>query len=335
MGANSSQPANDVMRVMSALSIVFCTPVLASFAIFPELFKKSYHCVVFYIAICDLFTGIGGSLGTQTASEVGARCWIQYLLTNNFMMSSIFWCTAISFNLYNLTVRGVVQNKEWRLYEKIICWGIPMFITILPFSTENAGADDGYSSWCYLVNRSGRDDESLQIFWAVFSNFLWIWIGVFAMAAFLGLTFLKVHRTFSILNGKIEIAIKKLILYPIVSVIQWTPATVHAFMFETKTIYMFTMDAFILYRFLIFSGGVFTSLIFFSSNKNIRVAWFELLWRQQRVNVDGDVRASDTGNLKNNNDPLATDGISVNPISGNGVQPRDHSVPITITGESL
>lgn len=269
----TAEQAEQVMVISSIISILFSSCLLISFGVFPELFKKNYHRVVFYMASCDFMASIGGALGTQTVDEVGAKCWIQYILTNYFMVASILWCTSITVNLYFLVVQGTPIEKKQISRIHLICWGIPFICTFFPFITEDAGVEDDYGSWCYLVNRS-YSTYWIRFFWIIFSIYFWVWISFIIMIVCLSAIYFKIRSNPSILSGKIEIALNKLKLYPVATFLSWFLATVHNMMSFSGNGDV-SPALFFIYRCLQFSSGVFTTIIFFHVNKECRVAWHQ------------------------------------------------------------
>ena len=293
------------MVMSSVLSILFCSALILTFVIFPELFKKNYHRVVFYMAFCDFMSGVGGALGTQTAQNVGPKCWAQWILTTYFMIASILWCTSTTINLYFLVVKAKTADKGQVTRAHVICWGLPLFATFLPFTTEDASVDDDYGSWCYLVNRPYSNDTISKLYnsirrnftivnliilllglaWIIFSLYFWIWLSFIVMIVCLSLVYAKIHSAPSILNGKIEIALTKLRFYPVVTFTQWILATIHNMMsFSGEG--DIPPDAFLTYRFFQFSSGVFTTLVFFCVNADVRSAWSQLF-----INRIGSIRS--------------------------------------------
>jgi len=269
--------ANQVLIATSALSLIACLAVLISFVVFSDLFKRYYLRVVFYMAFCDFMVAIGGLLGPNIAGNVDEpRCYIQYMLINYFQVACCLWCASISYNLYVLVVKGKqIEKKYHKALIHIICWGVPFIATFLPLTMTYVGVDDDYGSICYLVGRS-YSTIHVTLFWEIFSKYLWVWVAYFGMVSFMVLVLSKIRTTSKSLSEKIKTARNKLRYYPVVMIFQWTLATAQSMMGYALNKGL-PIEGFITYRFFLYSGGVLTSVIFFSTNGSVVQNWKKIL----------------------------------------------------------
>jgi hypothetical protein len=180
-----------------AMQICACISCCASFLVIflflktPQLLNSIFTKLIFYIAISDLFSSIGISLGFSYRGSI--KCYAQGILTNIFPISGVFWTTIIAYQLAtSIFQRRMVTKINYQLH--LLCWGLPVLVTFLPLITNDIGPEDGDRGWCFLKNRSNSPSWSL-LFWTIVSFYLWIWG---AMIIFCLLFFAIVYETYRI-----------------------------------------------------------------------------------------------------------------------------------------
>ena len=153
------------MVISSSISLIFTFFTILSFLIFPNLNKKSYHKVVLYTTIGDFFMSIGGTLGLHKERDVS--CYVQWFLTNYFPLASVFWTLVIIYELYKTII--LTKPTKSFVYYHMICWSIPLVVTLLPLSTEHVGPFYEWD-WCYL---QAGNNITLWSFWVIASFYFW------------------------------------------------------------------------------------------------------------------------------------------------------------------
>ncbi len=83
-----------LMRLSSSISCVSCLLVILLYHTNENISKKSYNQLIYFIAISDFFSAIGGLFGVSKNGTFG--CVVQSFLTNYFPLASIFWTVVIS-----------------------------------------------------------------------------------------------------------------------------------------------------------------------------------------------------------------------------------------------
>lgn len=71
---------------------------------------------------------------------------MQGFLQQWFQLSTIFWTVAIAYMLFKTVLRQQTTKDEFR-YSLLLCWGVPLVLACLPFSTDSYG-DAG--AWCWI-----------------------------------------------------------------------------------------------------------------------------------------------------------------------------------------
>ena len=265
-------------QIMLFLSCVTCTTsllVILLCARYPHIRRKTYVEMVFYSCVCDFFGGISTIFGEQQDGSI--ICWTQGIMSNVFPLSSIAWTCAMACLLYSMVVfhRPIVVSK----YLHIVCWGLPICLTLLPLTTSNYGAIDGVG-WCFLTNRSDSPPWALT-FWVIASFYFWVALAILFLATILVIIYyvmtmkLQSLRTIRTMRGHLDYAarrdagIKILWLYPIVIILCWSVTaatdiynTLHE-PFQNRIVDALALSLPIL-------QGCFTALIFIYSTKAVR-----------------------------------------------------------------
>lgn len=105
-----------------------------------------------------------------------------------------------------------------------ICWGFPLFVTLLPLTTNAYGKTDDESSWCFITDRTDSPSWGILV-WDLCSFYIWIWIVVLVNIYFVSNVLYKLKKMEKI-DSILRAQVGKLCLYPIAAIICWTPATV-------------------------------------------------------------------------------------------------------------
>ena len=140
-----------VQYFVGSLAAAGCFLVILTYITFKDLRSLRYVELVTYVSLNDMIASIGLALGgSKTGSFV---CTFQAIVTNLNYLSAIFWTTIIAYQLwlavhYNHTIQ---QNQMLLIH--LICWGLPIILTLLPLSTNDYGNADDESTWCFIDNR--------------------------------------------------------------------------------------------------------------------------------------------------------------------------------------
>lgn len=269
-----------LMRIGSTISIISCLLVIIVYYKSLKLNKRSYNNVIFYIAICDTLSSIGGLLGISKSGSL--KCSIQTLLTNIFPLSSIFWTTIISYILYNIIkctkiTISLNNNITSLIWIHLICWGIPIIVTLLPLTTETYGTYDGNDGWCFL--EPGKNSWTYD-FWVYVSFFGWVYLALIiyiVLIAYISF-YASNSSTGQVTRSLINKILYKLIWYPIIILISWSIITAYILWdaynpsspaLQNNTFIYFTFSV------PLFSG-FFTSVAFFFGSSEAKRCLYEM-----------------------------------------------------------
>eukprot|EP01006_Ploeotia_vitrea_P026309 TRINITY_DN59281_c0_g1_i1.p2 TRINITY_DN59281_c0_g1~~TRINITY_DN59281_c0_g1_i1.p2 ORF type:complete len:284 (-),score=133.68 TRINITY_DN59281_c0_g1_i1:48-899(-) len=126
------------------------------------------------ISLSDVFYSIGNMMANP--SEGSAACYIQALLISYFELSSMFWTVAIAYTLHQTIIKGNMSfathdlQANMKLFHQL-CWGVPLVLTILPFTTDSYGRA---GAWCWISTERGGD-AAAGTAWRFIQFYLPLW----------------------------------------------------------------------------------------------------------------------------------------------------------------
>jgi hypothetical protein len=216
------------MRVFSMISFCACFLVIIVYLSSSKLRRKGSNVTVFYIAVSDLMSSVGGLIGVVKSGS--PACYVQTILTTYFPLTSMFWTTIIAIYLYDMISRSsnsllLDRNKPAYHWLHIIGWGLPLILTFSPLVTETFGTFDGEDGWCFLKHREEYPNWTFT-FWVIVSFFGWEYLSLFFYLALMVYIMVSLSRSSKDVISdeiyrKILDNIKKLIWYPLIILFSW------------------------------------------------------------------------------------------------------------------
>jgi len=326
MAGISDDGTSVAMHIIGGVSCASSLCVMVVVIYDKELRTKIYNQVILYIAVCDFVSGFAAGFGL--VRDKTPLCWTQAVLTNIFPIAGVMWTTVIACMLYNIvTSREALKNLPRELH--LLCWGLPVILTILPMSTIRYGTyHGGKYGWCFMTDRHSSPDWIL-LFWVIASFYFWIWSSLFVYCI---LYMYVLFNQKPLTNPLTIVALKRLCLYPLSVILCWITPTFY-------DISRRPYDRNITYNFAYLSPifqGTFTALIFFSTNEEARhVLWRMVFggrtmrqWSSGSMSDDGDVSirvtlprerdgGNDSGDMSGMSSEILEQKLSVvqNPVS--------------------
>lgn len=228
-------------------------------------------------------TSIGGILGISKSGSF--KCGIQTFLTNYFPLTSIFWTTVIGYFLLSLLDLQHAHHLQTKLMSKrwvhLVCWGLPLALTLLPLITDQYGTFDGEDGWCFLHPGSKYPKWTYQ-FWIIVAFFGWVYLAVFSFFFLTIYVSLKLTRADYPEPRLRDVALKslrRLVSYPLIILISWCSLTVYILwstFYPSAAVLSDANFVYISFTVPLFSGTL-TSLAFFSFSSEARYTFFLLL----------------------------------------------------------
>ena len=250
------------MTVSSCLSICGCMVIFfCHFQLDKVQRKKAYNKIIFFVVVSDFFSAIGTAFGIEKDNTV--QCALQAFLTIAFPLCSIFW-TTVSFYLFYLAIRNRQSSKHVMIYLHLICWGLPILLTLLPLTVGlEYGVKEGSDhEWCSLSNPNDIPGWELT-FWTFASFYFWVWLSVGGYSILITIIFYELNSrvffTSDDTNARLRPIVKKMIFLPMVIIFCWTIPTCYRVYF-----YIHNENVYILQLLSAVSAalkGFFTSLL--------------------------------------------------------------------------
>eukprot|EP00462_Mataza_sp_D1_P018222 CAMPEP_0175143112 /NCGR_PEP_ID=MMETSP0087-20121206/13232_1 /TAXON_ID=136419 /ORGANISM="Unknown Unknown, Strain D1" /LENGTH=293 /DNA_ID=CAMNT_0016427107 /DNA_START=14 /DNA_END=895 /DNA_ORIENTATION=+ len=215
--------ALSVVSIMGSGFIVFCYFYLKDLRTFA--FR-----LVLMVSISDIFYSIGNFFGDAGGGDthLGASdgfCQFQAIVISFFGLSSIFWAISIAFTLHKAFLQEAESFAPNRIHEHstkyhVICWVVPLVLTLLPLFTDSYGDTGG---WCWI-----KGNQSKHVAWRFFQLYIWLWLGV----GYNIYVFLNIHKKIRVIAGNMQGSgakmANRLKLYPVVLIVCHLFGTINA-----------------------------------------------------------------------------------------------------------
>lgn len=292
----------------SSLSMTMSLLTIGSFVIFSDLRKLRYVELLTYVAFNDVLFSICTLMGNMKEGSIG--CYFQGIVGSASCVSSAFWTTVITYQLYVACVRGrIIRGLKWY---RVASVAGPLVFALLPLTT-NTYAPDGVANYCFV------DSKGMYVMWRIASFYIWILLGVTIQIVLLLLVFRRVFDLKKSSNNlsKIWSSVSKLFSYPLLFIICWSPdASINLNARDESppaALVKFAIMTMIL-------QGTFFGIVFFASNKVVRNRWYFLL--RNNLILIYDVLGLDWGEL------VSKEEASV--IAGGAKDVQDRKSTITV-----
>jgi len=180
------------------------------------------------IWVSNILTGLLWSLTNDSdlSGMPHSLCIITGWLTQWFAFSEDCWVSAIAVYMYISIVKSRETKRQALLYH-IGCWGIPGAVSILPFF--RLGGYGLAGTWCWLKDPAAR----LYLGY----SFPWLTTIIVVVSYYLTIRYIlkstrEVRKTINTSNSpalmeKNRRLFRKLAAYPLIFILQWTPATIN------------------------------------------------------------------------------------------------------------
>eukprot|EP00457_Paulinella_chromatophora_P007114 gb/GEZN01007134.1/.p1 GENE.gb/GEZN01007134.1/~~gb/GEZN01007134.1/.p1 ORF type:complete len:388 (+),score=69.85 gb/GEZN01007134.1/:128-1291(+) len=224
---------NVVLSVFSFLGSVF---ILFCFWKLKDVRSFVFQ-LVFWVALSDTFYSVGNFLGDAGGNQdthVGASnalCTVQAVLISFFGLASMLWSASIAFTLHMAFLRGDIRFRspsiepKWKFYHGL-CWGYPLVMTLLPFTTMSYGDTGG---WCWLTNHEPVDKA-----WRYLQFYLLLWVVIIYNLYVYVKVYYKMKNIAESGGANMSEQAARVRLYPLVLVVCWFWGTINT-LYKTFT----------------------------------------------------------------------------------------------------
>ena len=101
-GAISTAELSLTEIILGSISAFSCFLVVIVYIMLRDLRKLRYVELAFYVALSDMMGSIGLSLGSQ--NDYTFACTFQSIITSWFYLSSAYWNTVITYQVYRVVI---------------------------------------------------------------------------------------------------------------------------------------------------------------------------------------------------------------------------------------
>jgi len=150
----------------AVMSIVGFTFIFVSYICLPRL--RSFP---FQLILMSSLSILFGALSHLLSYFVGTMCEVSAWLSTFSWLATALWVSSIAF-----TINRVLNGEDGFLQDKIkhktcyiYCWGIPLLISTLPFSTRSYDTESAEWCWITLDTTEGK-------IWAFVSWYIPVWV---------------------------------------------------------------------------------------------------------------------------------------------------------------
>ncbi len=265
--------------ILSALSLISTFSVILTYLIFfKQLGNKITYTIIFWLFLSNFVYSLGTVVGYQ--NETNFACLWLAIIGNIGTLCNVCWQILLSYLLYAIVAKG---NKfELKYYHHLICWGISIFFTLIPYSNAKYGSDDdGYYVWCWLRTTEDSPEWAEQL-WFWLSYYFWIWLGIIVVIGFYIMSFLKIKFNKKASEQTLKnfyTTLYSICGYQIIMIIIWglmcTVDFYSYYFYEESLINPITTNISLwIYDFAIGIGILYT-IYFWLYNKNCRNLWYD------------------------------------------------------------
>lgn len=258
---------NELFILLSILTSLTSLFYLVLYVLFIELRKKLVYQILFRFQLSICLSSISTNFGINLENG-SPLCWIQGIVSNIFTLNAVFWLVYLTYVLHNYILNTSIQNI--RPKTEIVCWILPIIVTILPLTTSTYGNMDG--EWCWVIDTESTPYWASHL-WFWVSYYFWIWISIIIMLLYiLKIQKFKRTRIFSqqVIAYRIEAMLRNLVHYTLIVIICWIPSTVYDYYVAYYPSLVPESDLRKLVPILSVSMGFISNVHLFTTNSSIK-----------------------------------------------------------------
>lgn len=150
-------------------------------------------------------------------------CTFMGFFANAFALCTCFWLFVVIYIIYDILQYS--GNYKIGTTCHIICWFVPMALTLLPLMNTTYGVEDGTYGWCWLKPKQNSTSWELS-FWYLATSYIWIWLIIMSSFVLLFVMRWDVKNRMTATQTKIHNIISKLYCYPMILTFCWILPTV-------------------------------------------------------------------------------------------------------------
>uniref|UniRef100_A0A7S3H526 G-protein coupled receptors family 2 profile 2 domain-containing protein n=1 Tax=Spumella elongata TaxID=89044 RepID=A0A7S3H526_9STRA len=261
--------------VASVVSCCFSLVVIITMLFFRNMQKGNFMPIIFFMSLSDLGMNSTSLLGFP--SDGSALCWIQGVLQSYFAVCSWFWTTILAYRVYSIVSFGQCSLTMTQMH--VFAWVFPMFLALIPITTNNYGSSAFDTQWCVLTRREDNPPW-LTLFWSYIAFFLWLFLCIVLMI------FWQIRISYKFRDSPMKAVVKrtydKVYLYPVVMVVCW----VLNYWCDALDAHGAGESLNALSMLFGISNGIFSAMIFMFKSEEARRRWKVYFYPPKQSNFD-------------------------------------------------
>jgi len=134
----------------AGVSIVGSTFIILSYISFPRLRSFAFE-LILMISVSNFLSALSYII---TPKVNPLLCEAEAVLMTFSELASIFWVGSIAFTINRIFLcdDGLSLDKTHRMKYHLFCWGISLFMCVLPFTTQSYESKS--DTWCWITFRT-------------------------------------------------------------------------------------------------------------------------------------------------------------------------------------
>jgi hypothetical protein len=262
---------NGLFIAFSIVSVICSFLVIVTGVTFPPMRQRLFMKILMYISASTTIATITSSFGMVSNAPL---CGLQSFFTSWLFKTSWAWTTVLSYHLYCIVFHGFFVPRPLLMH--ILCWVVPLIMTLLPLSTNVYGrsSDDFVLGWCYLDG-----NENFAAFWSLTTISAFLVVCLAWNAFFLVRIYVR-YRTMDIRHAYPEVytILRSMVLYPASFFITWFPNLMYSIVINFGGVDPDDLYARILFNALAIWAtqfGTVLTFIFFYISEEARSKWYK------------------------------------------------------------
>lgn len=224
----------DIMTSFSILSMLACSTVILPLLSTLELRQGTFARLALFISVSDFFNDLGLAARSLDINN-STTCTFQAFISTFCALASMFWIVLLTHFVFRLVVLNH-RNVRIVIMHQCVCWGVPLFLTLIPLVNVT------YGVWPGSATAKGTSFLSVQCLfqplpsspswvfhpinniWAYISLIVWVYLLLVIMIIEILIVLIKSSQ---LDNIDTRLQIRKFVMYPIALIITQVSQSSH------------------------------------------------------------------------------------------------------------
>lgn len=229
------------MLAFSILSLLGSAFICFIYLVCKNLHQYSFR-MIFVLSIFDIGISTAFCIPTYDSNGSSAECQSQAIILNFFSLSSALWTTYIASSLYAIIVKNSMFFEKYFRHTLVSILVMSLATTLIPVISKSYGKVAG---WCWIPARG----LNIGFYERMFLFFIPLWF-VILFNLFLYVIIIRRLSKNLIDQNIINSLSRKLVYYPLISVICFLPYTLKAVLETLEVQFVYQYD----FQFTLISG---------------------------------------------------------------------------------